>query len=110
MLVYKNASFSSCISQKWPLWVKKLLLKKFFVALFFRVTPQATGAPDDCMKNGISIFSNIVVSALSGKLISSRSRKRLEMGSEKAPETLQRSTKVQRFIYVYIYTYVSICA
>ena len=61
-------------------------------------------------KMGISIFSNIVMSALSGKLISSRSRKRLEMGSEKAPETLQRSTKVQRFIYVHIYTYVYICA
>ena len=39
---------------------------------------------------------------LAGKIISSRIRKTLETGSENAPKRLQRSTEVQRFIYILI--------
>ena len=33
MLIYKNPSFSLCISQKWPLWIKITSAQFFFVGL-----------------------------------------------------------------------------
>lgn len=106
MLVYKNASFSSCISQKWPLWVKKLLLKKFFVALFFRVTPQATGAPGDCMKNGhINFFKYSRASPLR-KVNFKQIQKKIRDGVWKST---RNATEVNKGPEVYICAYIHIC-
>ena len=73
--------------------------KIFFVALFFKV-PRATRTPRPCMKNWhiINFFKCNRVTPCWKDNFKQIQKKKLEARSENAPERLQRSTKVQRFI------------
>ena len=100
MLFNKNASFSLCIFQKCPFGLKITSAQKCFWWHYFLRCHGPPGPHGPAQKLGIySIFLNVFVWPLVGNIISSRFRKTLEKVSENAPEMLQRSTKVQRFMY-----------
>ena len=99
MLFHKNALFSLCIFQKCSFGLKITSAQKFFWWHYFLRLHGPPGPHECAQKMGIqSIFLNVVW-PLIGNIISSRFRNTLETGSENAPEMLQRSTQVQRFIY-----------
>ena len=85
VLFYKNASFSLCISQKWPLLINSFytfFLWHCFLRCHVSLVPQEP-APKMGTK---SIFSNIVVRPLFGKIISNRFKKTWETEVNKGPE------------------------
>ena len=99
MLFYKNASFSLCISQKWPLWIKITSAQKYFLWHHFLRCHGPPGPHDPAWKMGIySIFSNIIEWPLNGKIISSTFRKNIR---NRVWKCTRKATEVNKSPEVY---------